>query len=127
MNFLVESLIVGAAGFCGAILRFAVQNLCVRLFGPSFPIGTLLINISGSCLLGWFLTLQAARWPMSDALRLAVSVGFVGSYTTFSTWAYDSHVMLATGESLKAAVNLLGSMALGLAAVHLGVWLAARS
>lgn len=126
MKSLLECLVVGGAGFCGAILRFAMQNACVRLLGAGFPFGTLLINVTGSLFLGWFLTTQAVRWPMSESLRLAVSVGFVGSYTTFSTWAYDCHALFSAGEALKGTLNLLGSMALGLLAVHLGIFLATR-
>jgi CrcB protein len=124
MKLVVQYLAVGAAGSLGAILRLLVSTTCGRLFGTAFPIGTLVINLSGSLLLGWFLTLIDERVVVPDTVRLAVAVGFVGAYTTFSTFAYESNSLLQDGSQLKAVVNVLGSVLLGLLAVRLGIWLA---
>ena len=124
MNVLVQYLAIGAAGSLGAILRYAVSNLCGRLFRTDFPIGTLVINLTGSLFLGWFLTVIRDRITVSDNFRLSVAVGFVGAYTTFSTFAYESNSLLEDGASIKAIVNMLGSLLLGLLAVRVGVWLA---
>ena len=124
MKVLVQYLVVGAVGSLGAMLRLGVATACGRLFGTEFPVGTLLVNISGCVLLGWFLTLIDQRMIIGDTLRLAVAVGFVGSYTTFSTFAFESNALLAEGAAIKAVVNLVGSVILGLAAVRLGIWLA---
>jgi CrcB protein len=126
MKMLVECMAVGAAGSLGAILRLVVSRLCGLWFGTAFPVGTLVINLSGSLFLGWFLTMIAERYIVSDTLRAAVAVGFVGAYTTFSTFAYESNSLLEDGETLKAAANLIGSVVLGLVAVRLGIWLASR-
>lgn len=126
MKLLIQCLAVGAGGSLGAVLRFLVATLCGRLFGTGFPIGTLVINLTGSFFLGWFLTALQERLTVTDTLRLAVAVGFVGAYTTFSTFAYESNSLLTEGAELKAAFNLLGSLILGLAAVRLGILLGGR-
>jgi fluoride exporter len=123
MELITRYLIVGAAGSLGAMLRMLVSTICFRCFGPAFPVGTMVINLSGSLFLGWFLTVMTARPTVSENLRIAVTVGFVGAYTTFSTFAYESSALWDDGAPLKAAFNMLGSLALGLFAVRLGIWL----
>lgn len=126
MKLLIQCLAVAAGGSFGAVLRFLVATLCGRWFGTGFPIGTLVINLTGSFFLGWFLTAIQERITVSDTLRLAVAVGFVGAYTTFSTFAYESNALLTEGAELKATLNLLGSLLLGLLAVKLGILLGGR-
>ncbi|HEY1786463.1 MAG TPA: fluoride efflux transporter CrcB [Pirellulales bacterium] len=126
MKLLAQYLAVGAAGSLGAMLRLAVATFCGRWFGTAFPIGTLVINLSGSLFLGWFMTLISARYVVSDTLRLAVAVGFVGAFTTFSTFAFESNSLLEDGAAMKAMANLVGSVVLGLLAVRLGIWLAGQ-
>lgn len=123
MDHLTRYLLVGLAGSAGAMLRLLVSTVCIRLFGTAFPIGTLVINVTGSLFLGWFLTVISDRYLVSDTVRLAVAVGFVGSYTTFSTFAYESNWLLQDGASIKAMINLIGSLVLGLLAVRVGIWL----
>jgi len=119
---LVEIVAVGAAGSLGAVCRLLVGPLVQRWAGnPAFPLGTLAVNVSGSFALGWFLAYAARRGTISDAARLAVAVGFLGAYTTFSTLAYDSDAMWRSGNAGRAVLNLLGSLVLGLAAVRLGL------
>ena len=77
MKLLAQYLAVGAAGSLGAMLRLAVSTFCGQWFGTAFPIGTLVINLSGSLFLGWFLTLIGERYVVSDTTRMAVAVGFV--------------------------------------------------
>ena len=110
---------IGAAGFLGAIARYFVTLQFGRL-NILFPLGTLFINLSGSFFLGWFLTHVANR-NVSDTTRLAIGVGFVGAYTTFSTLMYESSLLAEKGASVAATMNLLGSLVLGIAAVRLGI------
>ena len=126
MKELTQYLAIGAAGSVGAMLRFFVSTSCGRLFGAAFPIGTFVINITGSLFLGWFLTVISERVIVSDTLRLAVAVGFVGAYTTFSTFAYESNSLLEDGSGIKAIFNMLGSLLVGLLAVRMGIWMASR-
>ncbi len=92
-------------------------------FGFTFPVGTLFINITGSLLLGWFYV-YGPRHQISGTTVVALSVGFIGAYTTFSTYMYESYKLAVGGAYLAAATNLLGSLALGIAAVWLGSMLA---
>ncbi len=124
MQFLIRCGAIAAAGSVGAVLRYLVGLTSGWVFGPGLPIGTFIINITGSLFLGWFLTVTQSRLPISDTLKLAIGTGFVGAYTTFSTYMYESNDLLRKGSELAATVNLLGSMAVGLLAVRLGVWLA---
>lgn len=126
MKILIQYLAVGSGGFLGAILRLLVSTVCGRLFGTSFPIGTFIINVSGSFFLGWFLTAVGERLVVSDAVRLGIAVGFVGAYTTFSTFMYESSGLLEEGAGIKAIVNLLGSLLIGILAVRLGMYVAGR-
>lgn len=124
MKLLVQYLAIGAAGSLGAMARYLLASLCGRWFGTEFPIGTLVINITGSLFLGWFLTVIRDQVIVSDTFRLAVAVGFTGAYTTFSTFAYESNALLEDGSGWKALMNMFGSLFLGLLAVRAGVWLA---
>ena len=126
MKFLIQCGAVGLAGSLGSVLRFAVATVSGRLFGTDFPVGTFIINITGSLLLGWFLAVIQSRIVVSDTFRLAVATGFVGAYTTFSTYMFESNKLIDEGSGLQATANLLGSMICGLAAVRLGMWLASR-
>jgi CrcB protein len=126
MQTLKYCLAIGVAGFLGALARFWVSALCGRVFETSFPVGTLVINISGSFVLGLFLTLVGDRMTVSETTRLAIAVGFLGAYTTFSTLMYESTALLERGERYKAAANLFLSFFLGLLAVRLGAVCARR-
>ncbi len=126
MRLLVQYLAVAGGGALGSALRLLVAQVAGRLFGTTFPVGTLLINLSGSFFLGWFLNVIGLRLIVSDTLRIAVAVGFIGAYTTFSTFVYESISLLEDGAAIKAIVNLLGSVLLGLLAVRAGMWLGSR-
>ncbi|HVT87489.1 MAG TPA: CrcB family protein [Tepidisphaeraceae bacterium] len=126
MNMALQYLAVGVAGFFGAIARFAIGTLCAYCFGPGFPVGTMIINLSGSFFLGWFLTAAGNRFVVTDTLRIAIGVGFVGAYTTFSTLMFDSASLARDGALLKAGFNLAGSMVLGMIAVWAGITLACK-
>ena len=123
---LLQSLAIGAGGFAGALARWGVALLFGRMMNIRFPAGTFFINISGSLFLGWFLTIIGTRYPVSDTLRLAIATGFVGAYTTFSTFMYESIRLSDEGAGLEAMLNLLGSVVVGLIAVRLGMIIAQR-
>lgn len=113
-------LMIGVGGALGALSRYLLGGWIASRFGLLFPIETMLINISGSFLLGLFVTL-ALHLPISVEWRQAVAVGFIGSFTTFSTYEYEGLILLQQGQYLKAGVYLLGSLLIGLGAVALGV------
>jgi len=119
---LLRCLAVGLAGSAGALARYFVA-LAFKPLNLRFPLSTLLINLTGSLFLGWFLTYITGR-NVSDTTRLAIGVGFVGAYTTFSTYMFESNKLLEDGAGIEAALNIVGSVILGLLAVRLGIWLA---
>ena len=119
---LLRCLAIGGAGFIGSIARFLVGALFGR-FNVRFPMGTMVINITGSLFLGWFLAYCTSR-NISDTTKLAIGTGFVGAYTTFSTFMYESAQLAGEGAGLAAIVNLFGSLILGILAVRLGMWIA---
>jgi CrcB protein len=122
---LIRYLAIGLAGFAGAVARVLVATLFGRWFNIRFPLGTLFINVTGSLFLGWFLTHIAAR-NVSDTARLAIGAGFVGAYTTFSTFMFETSMLSDEGAGIEAVVNLVGSLLLGLLAVRLGIMLGRR-
>ena len=107
-------------GGMGALTRFAGDSAVERRFSPSFPLGTLLINLTGSLTLGGLAGANVA----GDALMLA-GTAFLGSFTTFSTLAFETHRLSEDGEHRIALTNLVGSLAAGFAAAALG-WLIGR-
>jgi fluoride exporter len=127
MKLLIQYLSVAGAGALGAVARLFVGSICGAIFGDKFPVGTFVINISGSLLLGWFLAFAQQRTGISDTIRLAIAVGFVGAYTTFSTFMAESNSLMEIGATARAITYLVGSLAIGLIAVRFGLWLGARA
>lgn len=93
--------------------------------GADFPLGTLLINVTGALLLAFLATL-AMRHMVSSDLRLVLGTGFCGGYTTFSTFALEADQLLSAGDWRRAAFYIGGNLLLGLVAVWIGRWLALR-
>ena len=116
---------VGLGGFLGANARYWLGLWIQERMGSAFPWATFVINVTGSFVLGFFLTLLTDRFvPNAPALRLAVAVGFVGAYTTFSTFEWETMELVALSSWLRALGNALGSLFAGFLAVWLGVILA---
>ena len=90
---------VALGAMLGANLRFIVGNWAADRWGVDFPYGTLIINVTGSLFLGWFMIKIGGK--MSTPLQLAIGTGFVGAYTTFSTYMYESDSMLRNGDSIR--------------------------
>ena len=114
----VTYLLVGLGGFLGAVCRFAVANWAARLFGGPFPFGTFIANASGSFLLGITLAVLEDKALLNTPQRHFLVAGFLGAYTTFSTFSYESLHLFQHGPMLLGVLNVVGSVALGL----LGVW-----
>ena len=108
---------LGGAG--GALARYALQLIALRL-GFSSQIGILAVNVSGSFALGLLLSLWLAKTSYPPGLQLLLAVGFLGSFTTFSTLMWESFRLAQNDSVLMALLNLSGSVAAGLAAVALG-------
>lgn len=112
---------VGVAGFFGAVARYWLDGWVSRLVGGGFPWGTLAVNVSGCFLVGLLTTLLTERLLPHPTVRIAVTVGFVGAYSTFSTFAYESLRQIQDGALGLALVNVLTSVVIGVAAAWIGV------
>lgn len=114
---------VGLGGFLGANARYWLGVWVQGRLGEAFPWGTFVVNVTGSFALGLLMALVTERFtvPGNPVLRLSVAVGFLGAYTTFSTFEYETLALLRTAAWPRAAGNVLLSVALGLLAVWLGV------
>ena len=122
MSTVMPYLLVGVGGFIGANARFVVARLVGGMFETKFPLGTFVINISGSFLLGVLGTVVAQRvMPSSESMRLALGIGFLGAYTTFSTFEFETHALFGDGSWFIATANMAASVFIGLLAVRAGV------
>ncbi len=122
MARLTPYLLVGVGSFIGGNARFVAARWVGGLVDGRFPLGTFLINVAGSFVLGLLGGLLADRsFPHADAVRLALGTGFCGGFTTFSTFEWETHALLEDGLWLPAAANVALSVAAGLVAVRLGV------
>lgn len=102
-------------GGFGALARFALDRAVNQRVGRPFPFGTLAVNASGACLLGFL-----AGLALSPQVALVVGTGFVGSYTTFSTWMLETQRLTEERQIVSAFANIAGSVVIGLAAAWLG-------
>jgi len=118
------AIILGAVP--GALSRYYLTLFFARWLGVNFPFGTFVINITGALIMGFFVTLTLERAITSPELRLLVAVGFLGSYTTFSTYALDTSVLLQTGNKSLALFYWLGSATLGFFGLEIGSYLAKK-
>jgi CrcB protein len=124
MEMVRNGLIVGIGGFIGAIVRYALAIWIGQTWGRSFPLGTFVINVSGSFLIGLLMTLFAERYTVDPAWRLLFVVGFLGAYTTFSTFEYETGKLIKDSEWLFASMNVILSVVLGFVALKVGEVLA---
>jgi CrcB protein len=120
----MDYLSVGVGGFLGANARYALGVWLGKQGGTAFPWATLLINVTGSLAIGLLLTILTEKLVVDPAWRLLLVVGFLGGYTTFSSYTFEALTLAAQGEWLPALGYVLGSNGIGLVAVYLGTVLA---
>jgi CrcB protein len=110
-----------AGGALGTGLRYSLSNLIYSVIKePVFPYGNLVINVSGSLLIGFLAALFEARL-VSPTIRVALLTGVLGGYTTFSSFSYETFALLRDGEIWRGMLNVIASVVLGLGAVWVGV------
>ena len=114
-------LLIGLGGFAGAISRYLVDGFVTDRTAGAFPWGTLAVNLSGSFVFGLLFAMTAERAILPADIRGPVMIGFIGAYTTFSTFMLESWVLIENGSYASAVANLGGSVLLGLVAVVAGL------
>jgi fluoride exporter len=112
---------VGLGGFLGANARYLLGGYISERWGAVFPLGTFVINVTGSFILGFFMAYAQDRPWLEPTARLMFAVGFVGAYTTFSTFEYESMRLIPQRGLMLAMVNVFGSLLTGAIAVFAGL------
>lgn len=112
---------IGIAGFFGAIARYLLSGWTTSFVDGRFPLGTMTVNVLGSLFLGFLYTLSVERLVLTPELKVALTVGFLGAFTTFSTFSLETYNLIREGSIALSIVNILLNMSLGLVAVIAGV------
>jgi CrcB protein len=118
---MTKYIVVGLGGFLGAIARFWLGGFISNRLGTWFPYGTFVINITGSFFIGLIITLLAEETHWSPNWRYLIPIGFIGAYTTFSTFEYETFRNVQDGQLLVAFLNIVLSVFIGFLAVWCGV------
>jgi CrcB protein len=121
---LQKYLLIAAGGALGSAARYWVGSTISGRIGTRFPYGTLVINITACVVIGFTLTYFGKRADLSPAWRFLVAIGFIGAYSTFSTYEWETLSTMRSGAFLLAALYAVGSLILGLAATWCGTALA---
>jgi CrcB protein len=123
---LIRYLVVVVGGGAGALARYVAASAIMTRFGGTFPLGTLVINVTGSFLIGFLMTVLTERLHLDPVWRLLLVVGFLGGYTTFSSFEWETFTAVRDGALWNGMLNVVSSVMLGYVAVWLGVFLARR-
>lgn len=114
-------LAIAIGGSVGAVMRYLASTSVYQLFGTDFPYGTLTVNVVGSLLMGFISILLLERMMIAEFWRPIIIIGFLGAFTTFSTFSMETFNLIEAGEMAKAFMNMLFSVVLCLAATWIGV------
>jgi fluoride exporter len=120
----VNFVTVALGAIVGANLRYILSRLAARLMGPVFPYGTLLINVTGSFIVGWFMIWTTERVLVDPRWRLLIVIGFCGGFTTFSSYAFETMAYFEQGQWSLMATNIIANNLLSLLAAVAGMALA---
>ncbi len=123
---MLKWILIAAGGALGSVLRYSSQGWAQRLVDGSFPLGTMVVNVSGCLVLGFLAGMFAGATLVREEYRIGLTVGVLGGYTTFSTFGLETFYLANDGQWRAAAANMVLSCALGLAAVWIGYRLAER-
>lgn len=119
-----QILAIMVGGAVGAVSRYGMSHFVYVLAGRGFPYGTLAVNVLGSFLMGFLSVYLLAKVSFDPVVRFAILVGFLGSFTTFSTFSMDTLTLIESGSIGRAVINVAVSVCASLAAVWVGVILA---
>lgn len=113
--------LVAAGGMLGSVARYGLSGWAHRWSATGFPVGTLVVNVAGSFLIGMVLAASLERGVPGPAARLFLATGFCGGFTTMSTFSYETLALAAGGGFVEAAANVIGTLVLCMVAVWLGL------
>lgn len=116
-----QALLVAFGGAIGSVLRYYVSQLALRVAGPNFPWGTLTVNVVGCFVIGVFAEMITRRFDASPELRLLLITGFLGGFTTFSSFSLDAISLFERGAVASGAIYMIASVGLSMAAVFAGL------
>jgi fluoride exporter len=119
----VRSALIAVAGAAGSLARYYLQGVVNRLYLGAFPLGTFVVNVSGCLVLGLLFSALTERYAVSADLRTALTVGLLGAYTTFSTFALETVRLSDDGAMAIALLNIVASVVVGVIAVRVGITL----
>jgi CrcB protein len=114
-------LAIAVGGAAGSVARYLSVAWCGRLCGAGFPWGVLAVNVAGSCVMGVIVGLLARTGPVSEPMRLLLTTGFLGGFTTFSSFSLDAVLLAERGDWAGLAFYVVGSVALSILALILGM------
>ncbi|HLG42372.1 MAG TPA: fluoride efflux transporter CrcB [Planctomycetota bacterium] len=113
-------LAIAIGGALGALARYGLSVLIHRWLGTQFPYGTLAVNVLGCLVIGWVMFLAEERQIMSEPIRMFLTIGILGAFTTFSTFGFETYLLARDGHGVLALASIAGNLALGLGAVWVG-------
>ncbi len=113
--------LLAVAGAIGSVSRYGLSLAVYRVCGPTFPWGTFVVNLLGCFLFGLIWSLAEEGWGISDGTRVIVLVGFMGAFTTFSSFAHDTFILMRDARWLLAGANIAAQNVLGIIALVGGV------
>lgn len=118
---MVKWLSLALGGTLGTFARYSLAGLVYKLWGTTFPYGTLIVNLTGCWLIGFLVVLSEEKFMLGPTARIFLMIGFCGAYTTFSTFMLETANLMKNGENLHALTNVLLSVLLGFLALRLGI------
>ena len=112
---------LAVGGAAGTIARYVLGGVVYQFLGTGFPYGTLVVNLTGCLLIGFLATVAEEKFLLGPSARILLMIGFLGAFTTFSTFILESANLIRDGEALRAFANVLASVVLGFAVFRFGV------
>jgi len=121
---LLKYLLIGTGGFLGSVLRYWTSVNAYKIFGEKFPYGTFVVNVLGCLLIGFISEISENRFLISPEIRIFLMIGFLGGYTTFSTFGYETFMLVQDKDYVTAVANIFLSVIVCLASVWIGTLIA---
>ena len=121
---MLKYLLIGTGGFLGSVLRYWTSVNAYKIFGEKFPYGTFVVNVLGCLLIGFISEISENRFLISPEIRIFLMIGFLGGYTTFSTFGYETFMLVQDKDYVTAVANIFLSVIVCLASVWIGTLIA---